>query len=130
MTALALLASASIVLPAHSTPYSDARPPAVFQKDATVTLQLSSQARIDASCQAMFGKPPSGFRTNACASGHRLVMPNPCSYPDSDAYAHLLCHELGHANGWPPTHGDFDADGEPVKMPIADGDPKSERPAT
>jgi antirestriction protein ArdC len=34
-------------------------------------------------------------------------MPNPCAFPDSDAYAHLLCHELGHANGWPPTHGDF-----------------------
>lgn len=33
-----------------------------------------------------------------------VVMPNPCKYDDVDFYAHLLCHELGHVNGWNRTH--------------------------
>jgi hypothetical protein len=113
MIALAVLASASLLLPARSTPFSDARPPAVFQRDATVTLEFARQSKIDAGCQALFGKPPAGMRTNACATGRRLIMPNPCSFPDSDTYAHLLCHELGHANGWPPTHGEIGDKPEP-----------------
>lgn len=28
-----------------------------------------------------------------------VVMPNPCSFP-WDAYAAMLCHEVGHVNGW------------------------------
>jgi hypothetical protein len=110
MMALALLVAAGVFLPAHSTLYSDARPPAVFQHDATVTLRFAGQAQIDASCQILFGKAPAGLRTNACTTKQDLIMPNPCGYPDSDPYAHLLCHELGHANGWPPTHGDFAAE--------------------
>jgi antirestriction protein ArdC len=47
------------------------------------------------------------MKTNACATGERLVLPNPCAFGSNDRYAALLCHELGHANGWPPTHGDF-----------------------
>lgn len=29
-----------------------------------------------------------------------LIMPNPCQWPGWDGYARLLCHELGHVNGW------------------------------
>ena len=39
------------------------------------------------------------------ASGGRVIAPNPCSYPETDLYARILCHEIGHANGWPATHG-------------------------
>lgn len=37
-----------------------------------------------------------------------LLMPNPCLYPeavsDIHSYAHLLCHEFGHVNGWNTEH--------------------------
>ncbi len=32
-----------------------------------------------------------------------LVMPNPCYYPEAGtigSYAHLMCHEKAHKNGW------------------------------
>ena len=99
--------AAALATVAHSTPYSDSRPPEVFQRDATMTLELANQDEINDTCHALFGAPPAGMRTQACTTGQRVVMPNPCTFPDSDAYAHLLCHELGHLNGWPSTHGDF-----------------------
>lgn len=33
----------------------------------------------------------------------KIVMPNPCQYPEQD-YARVLCHELGHARGWNSEH--------------------------
>lgn len=37
----------------------------------------------------------------ACANPalQRVVVPNPCLYPD-DPYAGLLCHEMAHLKGW------------------------------
>lgn len=35
-----------------------------------------------------------------------MAAPNPCLLANRDLYAAILCHELGHANGWPKTHGD------------------------
>ncbi len=41
----------------------------------------------------------------ACAGVNNdwIIMPNPCMFPD-DPYARVLCHELGHNNGWPSDH--------------------------
>jgi hypothetical protein len=53
------------------------------------------------------GPPPPGYIIMACVDkigGHVMTVPNPCVYKDHDAYARLLCHELGHTNGW--RHGD------------------------
>jgi hypothetical protein len=102
----AAAASLGAALAANSTPYSDGAPPARFQKDVTVTIEMREQAGIDAGCRALFGAPPSGMKTNACYTGAKVIMPNPCTYPETDTYAHMLCHEIGHANGWAPTHGD------------------------
>lgn len=100
------MAAAAVATATAPSLYSDARPPVRFQSDATVSLQLSNQAGIDRACHPLFGPPPAGMKTDACEVAGRIVAPNPCAYPDTDAYAHLLCHELGHANGWPRTHGD------------------------
>lgn len=35
-----------------------------------------------------------------------IAFPNPCLFAAKDVYAALLCHEVGHANQWPATHGD------------------------
>jgi hypothetical protein len=102
---LAVLIAAALAV--HSTPFSDGRPPSAFQHDATVTVEFAGQQKIDDTCHPLFGAPPKGMRTMACDTGKKVLMPNPCTYPESDRYAHLLCHELGHVNGWPPTHGDF-----------------------
>jgi hypothetical protein len=39
----------------------------------------------------------------ACEKGGTLILPNPCDYPEArnvDSYAHLVCHEKAHVNGW------------------------------
>jgi hypothetical protein len=35
-----------------------------------------------------------------------LVVPNPCPLAGKELYATILCHELGHLNGWSALHGD------------------------
>jgi hypothetical protein len=100
---LQLLIAAAVA----ATPYSDARPPVTLQQNRTVTVEFAGQGRINSVCHSLFGAPPAGMKTNACATGQRLMLPNPCAFGPSDRYAALLCHELGHANGWPSTHGDF-----------------------
>jgi hypothetical protein len=102
----AFLAAAAVAVAPNSTLYSDAKPPIRHQRDATVVLQVADQAEIERICQPLFGTPPAGMKTDACQTGDRVVLPNPCLYPPTETYAHMLCHELGHANGWPRTHGD------------------------
>lgn len=85
--------------------YSNELPPERFQHNATVVLMTTDQVGIDQACLAQFGPAPPGMKTDACESGGRIVAPNPCSYPETDLYARILCHEIGHANGWPAAHG-------------------------
>jgi hypothetical protein len=86
----------------NSTYYSDGLPPERFRKNGTILVQFTDQATIDAIC----GKAPCKMTTLGCTDRRQMTLPNPCSYPASDQYAQLVCHELGHVNGWPRTHGD------------------------
>lgn len=99
-------AAAAVALAPNSTPYSDDWPPVAYQKDVTVQVEFASRQAMQVSCQRLFGQPPTGSAIEACNTGSKIVMPNPCTFPKEDRYAQLLCHEIGHANGWPSTHGD------------------------
>lgn len=101
---LSLIAAAIAVIGTASL-FSDGDPPERFRKSAILTLDMRDQAGIEAECQPLYGAPPSGMKTYACSIGPRVVAPNPCTYPASDAYARMLCHELGHVNGWAAAHG-------------------------
>lgn len=70
------------------------RPPPEFHgdRDAMVTFT----ADPDAACRPL--SRPTDRRILACAYHGALIVPNPCT--QTGAYADLLCHELGHANGW------------------------------
>lgn len=37
-----------------------------------------------------------------CTVGSTIYVPNPCRW--RDPYATLLCHEMGHVNGWSAFH--------------------------
>ena len=100
-----LLAAAAAALSAPSY-YTDQTPPERFRRDTTVRLQITGQDGINQACHKAFGPPPPGMKTDACEIDGRVIAPNPCAFPASDAYARLLCHEIGHANGWPASHGD------------------------
>jgi hypothetical protein len=90
-----------------STWSSDEAPPERFQGDATVTVRFVAPERVQAECiRAGRPAPGCGQRIVACSSsrGRWLIVANPCARPD-EAQARDECHELGHINGWPPTHG-------------------------
>jgi hypothetical protein len=105
--AAVLLAAVAAPLAPHSTLYSDGTPPDRFQKDgAAIVMFVSTRDQMDAIC----GKAPPGLKTMACTHMEDgkpaiVTMANPCGVT-YDYYAHLLCHEMGHVNGWPRTHGD------------------------
>jgi hypothetical protein len=100
-------AALAVALPvSQPSLYSDAVPPARFQHNATVELEIAGQQKIDQTCHSLFGQPPTGMKTDACTTGRHLILPDPCAKAATESYARLLCHELAHANGWPSTHGD------------------------
>jgi hypothetical protein len=87
---------------------SDARPPVRYQGNARARVVTMSPAAVNGYCAAApnLGAPPPGYHWGACTTADGIMfLPNPCLSPPTDEYAHLLCHELGHVNGWPPTHG-------------------------
>jgi hypothetical protein len=80
------------------------QPPSKYQRDTFVGVQFGSAATVRADC----GRTSSGGWAAACEQrdGTRiplLVVPNPCGR--AEAYALMLCHEIGHAEGWELWHG-------------------------
>ena len=94
---------AAALAAASTTMFSDDRPPDRYRADAAFTIELRDQSGIDRTCHPLFGVPPKGMKTDACSTQGRVIMPNPCDY-STETYARMLCHELGHINGWPLTH--------------------------
>ena len=67
-------------------------PPLEFRNGTTFVIRPASRWQIKELCsEAAF----------ACAESPSGVVniPNPCLYRD-DNYARILCHEMGHINGW------------------------------
>lgn len=81
-------------------------PPVQFQHDAVMTVQFSDPDRVPSLCVALIGQPTPGTYASACWLGETVIMPNPCRWPNRSDYSDLLCHELGHLNGWPVDHSD------------------------
>lgn len=85
---------------------SDGSAPARFQGDNAAVVYFINTKDLQTMCG---GDAPEGYYYAGC-SGTRdgvpvIALPNPCQF-DNEPYAHIACHELGHRNGWPATHGD------------------------
>jgi hypothetical protein len=104
---LGVVIAAAAAVAAHSTIASDGMPPLRFRGDKEIRVTFKQQPLIDHACRDFAA--PAGFKRLACTHvsvfGSIITMPNPCEF-EFDPYAVLMCHELGHANGWPSTHGD------------------------
>ena len=90
--------------PSRGEAPEDWQPPAEYQRDSFVGVQFGSAATVRTDC----GRTSSGAWAAACEqrNGMRiplLVVPNPCGR--ADRYALMLCHELGHSEGWERWHG-------------------------
>lgn len=81
-------------------------PPQRFQGDKVAVVVFGGRPVIEYLC----GKPNAdGVGPIACTGEKKhttvMALPNPCAFADFDFYAAIVCHELGHANGWPASHG-------------------------
>jgi len=97
LAALAALLLAS--LPLNSTLYFDGMPPKRYQGNVRVLI-----ATVD-NLNGVCGQPPPGKFWYGCTRGITVFVNNPC-LSGSQEYARILCHEFGHINQWPATHGD------------------------
>ena len=99
---IALLLAAALSFVSHGMPI-----PPEYQGNTHATIITQTPAQIQVTCQ---NDDPSKWTIYACAftdkkrpQNNRVIMPNPCTYPEVsniDSYAYLLCHELGHINGF------------------------------
>lgn len=115
LLALALVASPAVPQTAppvqHSgllrdpTSFSEIIPPERYQGNTIAVVIFTDREGIANLCGAGNGKT----RPLACTAVRNgvavMAVPNPCLNPDN-LYAAVLCHEKGHAAGWPGTHGD------------------------
>lgn len=60
---------------------------------------IASDAEREERCR-QYGAPAGSY---ACANPNMMILPNPCTYA-GDPFAEIVCHELGHVNGWSPAH--------------------------
>lgn len=86
----------------NATWYNTDEPPTKYQSNSRVVVTFLTPEQIES--QMSTGN--CSGTTFAYEDEGGLHLPNPCKYPKTDAYARLVCHELGHHNGWPAYHGD------------------------
>lgn len=75
--------------------YYLSRPPERFTGDVEFVLKASNMEAVTAAC----GRGYIGCMSETGV----LTLPNPCLF--NDDYAKLVCHEMGHINGWAHGHG-------------------------
>jgi hypothetical protein len=82
------------------------RPPPEFRSNTLVGVEFLDPADVGFRCAdrgaTYWGLP--GINAVACATKTLVSLPNPCSVINGGWYADLLCHEIGHTNGWPADH--------------------------
>lgn len=96
-----ILASCSINVDPLSQ-YPPDYPPDRFRGDVTVSVMFTS--RYAEECENYGLNPDQSIQ--ACSiKGDRtylIIVPNPCN--STGNYARILCHEIGHQNGWGRRH--------------------------
>jgi hypothetical protein len=80
-------------------------PPLRYQGNGAAVVIFTDRAGIDEAC----GVAPEGFRIIACTKHTSdgvgvIFMPNPAPYGETEFFARIMSHELGHVNGWSGNH--------------------------
>lgn len=92
----------SLMLAACQPGRQASEPPARYQGAAFALAQFADTATVLRVCGGSAHE--AGVMVEACVRNSVIIAPNPCQWPGSDTYAQLLCHEMGHVNGWPANH--------------------------
>jgi hypothetical protein len=95
-----------LVAAAYGSLFSNDVPPGRFQGNVTVTVRFESEAQVEIDCGRDLPPPPAGQAYTACVlpDGQTMILPNACLRPLESDFRLKVCHEIGHANGWPSNH--------------------------
>lgn len=94
-----------ITLTAYGTLYSHDMPPSRYRGDVQVTVRFESESKVESDCGVGIAPAPAGQHYAGCnLPDGIMVLPNACLRPAESDFRLTLCHEIGHANGWPPDH--------------------------
>lgn len=76
-------------------------PPQEYQKSTAARVIFTDPSGIGKMCGVA---KEAGQLILACQGEIKgmpvIVLPNPCLWPEPEFYAAVVCHELGHVNGW------------------------------
>lgn len=108
LTSLAAAFSLMFASPLAPTTVKDPVP-AEYQEGASIVVVVFAEDRY--MVEGLCGDFDPLWITYACYYDEKLtgegkdyiVSPNPCHYPEAKdyySYAHLMCHEKAHKNGW------------------------------
>lgn len=77
-----------------------------FRHDTTVPIEFVRPEKIAFRCVERGAKISTAGdgKLQGCATVDLVTLPNPCFVKTFGWYNNLLCHEMAHANGWPPNH--------------------------
>lgn len=93
------------VAPPTDTAY-DGMPPNRFRGDVMVPVIFSTN--VEQACYDVGLKEIPGTEVRGCTltkgNQQTIIISNPCWNSNSN-YKIDLCHEIGHVNGWPGSHG-------------------------
>lgn len=97
-----------LLLLAIAAPLNDDLPPSRYQGNAKPTIVVTVD---DTNTKAACGVAQPGWVLMGCEfdtkKGPTIIISNPCNWPetrDKETFAHLMCHEFGHVNGWSVDH--------------------------
>lgn len=76
-------------------------PPRAYQHPSTFIVSTVPSNLITLTCDRLGATHADA----ACERDGAVYLPNPCDFPRDD-YARLMCHEMGHINGWSANHSD------------------------
>lgn len=84
----------------------DGYPPYRFQGDVNVHVRFVSNVEAECNRAGLEKIPDTEVRGCTVTQGASsyIIVRNPCLGSYSN-YTKNLCHEIGHVNGWPGTHG-------------------------
>lgn len=92
--------------PRPGSEVASGKPPVRYRGDTTALVMFVSD--VETACREAGLKVVKGTVTEACTvlGGPQpaIIVPNACK--KGGQYAVNFCHEIGHVNGWPPTHGE------------------------
>ena len=89
-------------------------PGADYRKSKALRVEFLSPSKVGMRCASRgataYGRPT--LNGMGCSNTVMMTVMNPCDLKDAGWYADLLCHEMGHSNGWPANHpgGSFTQD--------------------